>query len=135
LRKAYFDSSAIVKLGYLEPESGALIDYLADGQLSVATSVIADVEVRRSLDRLRALGADPDEHVQGFFLIDLNRDIRNRAVKLEPARLRSLDAIHLASALELDGELDFVTYDGRLAAAARGQGLRVVQPGRLMNNE
>lgn len=130
MTKAYFDSSAIVKLGHLESESDALIDYLTDAQVSAATSVIADVEVRRSLERLRALGADPREHVQGFFLIDLNRDIRNRSVALKPATLRSMDAIHLATALEIDGGLDFVTYDDRLAAAAREEGLRVVQPGR-----
>lgn len=129
MRKAYFDSSAIVKLGHLERESEALIDYLSDGNLSAATSVIADVEVRRSLERLRALGADPGEHVQGFFLVDLNRDVRNRSVTLTPT-LRSMDAIHLATALEIDSDLDFITYDDRLAAAAREAGLRVVQPGR-----
>lgn len=131
MNRAYFDSSAIVKLGHLEPESLALVDYLADAPRSVATSVIADVEVRRSLERLRSLGADPSEHVQGFFLIDLSRDIRNRAVTVVPSGLRSMDAIHLATALDLESpDLDFITYDDRLAAAARQHGLRVVQPGR-----
>jgi len=128
--RAYFDSSAIVKLGNLEAESMALIDYLADGNHSAATSVIADVEVRRSLERLRAQGADHFEHLQGFFLIDLSRDIRNRSVALKPVALRSMDAIHLATALDINGDLDFITYDDRLAAAARDAGLRVVQPGR-----
>lgn len=128
--RAYFDSSAITKLGMAEPESGALIDYLAEPEMLAATSVVADVEVRRSLERLRALGADPSEHVRGFFLIELSRDIRNRAVTLTPATLRSLDAIHLASALDIHSECEFITYDDRLAAAARSHGLRVVQPGR-----
>jgi predicted nucleic acid-binding protein len=129
VRKAYFDASAIVKLGHVEAESQALIDYLGDDNLSSATSVVADVEVRRTLHLLRALGADPEEHVRGFFLLDLSRDIRDRAVTLGSA-LRSLDAIHLATAISIGEDLDFVTYDDRLAAAAREEGLRVVQPGR-----
>lgn len=128
--RAYFDSSAIVKLGYLEAESTALIDYLDGSHVLAATSVIAEVEVRRSLERLKALGADPAEHVRGFFLIELSRDIRDRSVAVTPGTLRSMDAIHLATALDIHGEFDFVTYDDRLAAAARAAGLRVVQPGR-----
>jgi len=50
-------------------------------------------------------------------------------VKVAP-ELCSLDAAHLATALSLEVDLDFVTYDDRLAAAARAAGLRVVQPGR-----
>ena len=128
--KAYFDSSAIVKLGNLEAESMALIDFLEDGNILAATSVIADVEVRRSLERLSDRGADRFEHLQGFFLIDLSRDIRNRSVTLRPSTLRSMDAIHLATALDIAGDLDFITYDDRLAVAAREHGLRVIQPGR-----
>jgi predicted nucleic acid-binding protein len=127
--KAYFDSSAIVKLGRPETESLALIDYLDDRQPSAVTSILADVEVKRALDRLRARGADPSDHLRGFFLIDLSRDVRDLAAKVAP-ELRSLDAVHLATALSLDVDLDFVTYDDRLAAAARAEGLRVVQPGR-----
>jgi len=127
--KAYFDTSAIVKLGLLEPESQAVIDYLDDQQPSPFTSVVADVEVRRTLERWRALGADTTEHLRGFFQIDLSRDVRDLAAKVAPG-LRSLDAIHVATALSLEVDLDFVTYDDRQAAAARAAGLRVVQPGR-----
>lgn len=127
--KAYFDSSAIVKLGQLEPESQALIDYLDERQPSAFTSIVADVEVRRALDRWRALGADTTEHLRGFFQIDLSRDVRDLAAKIAP-QLRSLDAVHLATAVSIGVDLDFVTYDDRQAAAARAEGLRVVQPGR-----
>ena len=128
MKKAYFDSSAIIKLGVPEAESQALIDYLAEQQPWAVTSVVADVEVRRTLQRFKSLGADVEEHVRGFFLIELSRDVRDRAVALGP-KVRSLDAIHLSTALALDDEVDFVTYDNRLAAAAREHGLRVVQPG------
>ncbi|MDP3717287.1 MAG: type II toxin-antitoxin system VapC family toxin [Acidobacteriota bacterium] len=127
--KAYFDSSAIVKLGRPERESLALIDYLDEQQPKALTTVLADVEVRRALDRLRARGADPGDHVRGFFLIDLSRDVRDMAAKVAP-ELRSLDAVHLATALSIGVDLDFVTYDDRLAVSARAAGLRVVQPGR-----
>lgn len=130
MKKAYFDSSAIIKLGHYEPESHALIDYISEDQLSLATSIIADVEVRRTLDRLRTAGADPGDHVRGFFLIDLSRDVRDRAVEVGSSVLRSIDAIHVASALTIEADIDFVTYDTRQAAAARAAGLRVVQPGR-----
>lgn len=127
--KAYFDSSAVVKLGRPELESPALIDYLDEQQPNALTSVLADVEVRRALERLRARGDDPSDHLRGFFLIDISRDVRDLAAKVAP-ELRSLDAVHLATALSLGVDLDFVTYDDRLAGAARAAGLRVVQPGR-----
>lgn len=129
MKKAYFDASAIVKLGNPEPESQSLIDYVSDQQLWAVTSVIADVEVRQTLQRLKSLGADVEEHLRGFFLIELSKDIRDRAVVLG-MKLRALDAIHLSTAMALDDDLDVVTYDDRLAAAARAHGLRVVQPGR-----
>jgi predicted nucleic acid-binding protein len=128
VRAAYFDSSAIIKLGHPAAESQALIDYLSEDRLSAATSVLSDVEVRRALVRLASRGSDVGEHVRGFFLIDLNRDIRDRAVQLPG--LRSLEAIHVATALSIGEDLDFISYDDRLAAAARAEGLRVVQPGR-----
>jgi predicted nucleic acid-binding protein len=129
VKKAYFDASAIIKLGNAERESHALVDYIAESNLWAGTSVIADVEVRQTLQRLKSIGADTQEHVRGFFLIELSKDIRDRAVTLG-AKLRALDAIHLATAMALDDDVDVVTYDDRLAAAAREHGLRVVQPGR-----
>ena len=129
MKKSYFDSSAIVKLGHVEAESQALIDYISDEPIWAGTSVLADVEVRQALQRLRNSGADVEEHVQGFFLIELTKDVRDTAVA-RGGSLRAMDAIHLASALSIPDDIDFVTYDDRLAEAARGQGLRVVQPGR-----
>jgi predicted nucleic acid-binding protein len=62
-------------------------------------------------------------------LIDLEPDVVELASSVEPLSLSSLDAIHLSSALVFGGELQpFVTYDTRLAAAARAAGLEVVSP-------
>ena len=66
----------------------------------------------------------------GVTVIDLDPSIASRAGVIEPVGLRSLDAIHLASAVELGAEMDaFVTYDARQATAARELGLSVVSPG------
>ena len=129
MKKAYFDASAIIKLGIPEAESQSLIDYLSEQQLWAVTSVVSDVEVRQTLQRLKSLGADIEEHVRGFFLIELSKDIRDRAVLLG-TKLRALDAIHLSTAMALDDEVEVVTYYDLLAAAAREHGLRVMQPGR-----
>ena len=130
MRVAYFDSSAIVKLIHLEPESQALIDYLGDPEIEASTSVLAEVEVLRALRRLRAVGSEASEAMRGFFLLNLDAEIREDAGQIGAATLRSLDAIHLATALAIDDEVEFITYDERLATAAREHRLRVVQPGR-----
>jgi predicted nucleic acid-binding protein len=62
-------------------------------------------------------------------VVEPNEAIRARAALLEPVTLRSLDALHLATALEIGDELDgFVTYDARLSAAAATLGLGVLAP-------
>jgi len=125
---AYFDSSAILKLSKEEPESLALVDYLQDASILASTSVLAEVEVVRNLRRHQL----DDEHaVTGFYLMAVDDDVRRRAVEMGGRMLRSLDAIHIATALAVgDRDLHFVTYDDRQAAAARQAGLTVVQPGR-----
>lgn len=128
MRRAYFDSSALVKLSHAEPHSEALIDYLEDGPIEASTSIVADVEVRRAL---RRAGTASDQAVRGFYLVALEDEIRAKAAALGSPTLRSLDAIHLATALAIGDEaVEFITYDDRQAAAARAAGLKVVQPGR-----
>ena len=130
MKVAYFDSSAIVKLERLESESLALIDYLDTDGIEASTSVVAGIEVARALQRVRATPSVADEPMRGFFLLRLDPAICLVAGNLKSPTLRSLDAIHLATALAIDGEVEFVTYDERLATAAREHRLRVVQPGR-----
>jgi predicted nucleic acid-binding protein len=128
-RVAYFDTSALSKLLIQEPESAALRAALDRWQY-IVVSEIGMVELVRSVRR-----ADP--HVEpnayrllrGFALVPLSRSILFRAGRLEPAALRSLDAIHLSSALALRAtDVALVTYDHRLGAAARGAGLAVESP-------
>ena len=126
--RAYFDSSAIMKLTRDEPESMALIDYLEEASLEVSTSVLAEVEVVRNL---RKLPLESGQALAGFYLLALDDEVRRNAISIGHASLRSLDAIHVATALAVgDRDLQFVTYDQRQADAARAAGLKVVQPGR-----
>jgi predicted nucleic acid-binding protein len=126
--RCYFDSSAIVKLSQLEPESQPLIDFLDRHEIEASTSIVSEVEVMRTL---RRSGLDDDQPVRSFYLLQLDEDVRREAVRLGSPLLRSIDAIHIATALAIeDGQLEFVTYDDRQADAARAAGLRVVQPGR-----
>ena len=125
----YLDSSAIVKLAVREPESLALRRYLRR-RAPVVSSALARTEV------LRALLPAGDEAVtrghgvlQRIDLVRVNDRILNAAGLLRPTELRSLDAIHLATAQELGDELRaLVTYDDRMASAAKQLGYRIVQP-------
>ena len=128
---AYFDASAILKLTLAERESLALIDYVSERDMRVATSVIAEVEVIRTLQRLRVNQEERDSALRRIYLLSLDSDVRREATRIKPHQLRSLDAIHVATARSIGEEtLEFITYDERMAAAARAHGLNVVQPGR-----
>jgi predicted nucleic acid-binding protein len=128
LIQAYFDSSAIMKLTGAEAESEALIDYLQDMPVEVSTSVLAQVEVLRTL---RKQAVESDEATNGFYLLAFDEEVRRQAIIVGHETLRSLDAIHIATALAIGNrDLHFVTYDNRQAEAARSVGLKVVQPGR-----
>ena len=125
---AYFDASAIVKLGVHERESEGLVDFLQE-PLECSTSAIANVETARALRRLNVPQAEIDAVLNGFFIVKLSAPLLKHAARLDPPALRTLDAIHLASALSIgDPDLQLVTYDDRLARAATENGLRVVQP-------
>jgi predicted nucleic acid-binding protein len=128
-RATYVDSSALVKLAVREPESSALRRYLGRRR-PLVSSALARTEVVRAL-----LPLGPDAVRRGrdvlarVDLLRVNDRVLDAAGRLEPAELRSLDAIHLASAEQLGSELrEFVTYDERLALAAAGRGFRVIRP-------
>jgi predicted nucleic acid-binding protein len=129
-RATYVDSSALVKLAVREPESAALRRYVARRR-PLVSSALARTEVVRAL---LPLGPDAvrrgTEVLARMDLLRVNDRVLDAAGLLGPADLRSLDAIHLASAEQLGSDLRaFVTYDERLATAAAGRGLRVIQPG------
>jgi hypothetical protein len=128
----YFDSSALVKLVKAEPESSALAAWIderaADRPVS---STLAKVEVllavRRGGDRYaeRARAV-----IDGVDLISISDEVIDSAAVLDGPGLRSLDAIHLATALHIRGALTgMVVYDRRLFDGAARFGLDPVSPG------
>ncbi|WP_284751841.1 type II toxin-antitoxin system VapC family toxin [Arthrobacter sp. efr-133-R2A-120] len=127
----YVDSSAILKLLVDEPESVALAEYLstsaATGHRLVA-SMLLYTELHCAARR-RGLGAEPVNTVlSGINLVDIARSDLMYAAAL-PGRLRSADAIHLATAIRLQTDL-LVAYDGALLAAALDAGVTVLAPGK-----
>jgi predicted nucleic acid-binding protein len=128
----YLDSSAIVKLVHAESESQALRDWLAErSDTGWVSSVLAEVESFRALARHAPDAITRLPPVLDLVdLVDLNAEIRGLARGITPASVRSLDAIHLATALRARSKpVSFVTYDNRLADAARTAGLTVDAPG------
>lgn len=130
MKRAYFDASAIAKLIREEQESLALVDFLED-PMEAVTSALSEIEVARALRRYGVTAEEVAEALRGFVVVSMDADVRARAGSLEPVAMRSLDALHLATAMAIGAEgLHVVTYDDRLAAAARAHGLAVAQPGR-----
>lgn len=128
-RATYLDSSAIVKLVVAEPESAALRRYLRRRRPLVSSS-LARAEVGRAL---LPLGDQVVKRGQEIFarleLIRVSDRILGAAAELPPPELRTLDAIHLATAQQLGSDLArVVTYDERLRAAATAIGCRVAAP-------
>ena len=125
------DSSAAVKLVVEEPESRALRDWLDDRD--VTSSRLTHTEATRAIRRVSEHPSDVDrlhDELSRWVLISIDELLLARAGTIEPRSLCSLDAIHLATAQWFAPELEaFVTYDARLADAAKLLGLRVVMPG------
>lgn len=127
-RTTYLDASAVVKLVVDEDETPALRVYLRAAGLR-ASADIARVEVIRAVrDKGARTVANARAVLEGVDLIQLDDELLDLAAELE-GPLRSLDAIHLAAALELGDELEaVVTYDGRMAGAAEALGPTVAAP-------
>lgn len=128
-RAIYVDSSALVKLAVREPESVALRQYLRRHR-PLVSSALARTEVTRALLPLGPEAVQRGREVLARVdLLRINDRVLDAAGLLEPSELRSLDAIHLASAEQLGSDLrGFVTYDARLATAAAGRGIQVIRP-------
>ena len=127
-RLCYVDSSAIVKLVVREHESAALRRYLRGRAL--VSSALAGVEVARAVlpHGARTLRT-AREVLSRIELVRINARVLSRAATMDPADLRTLDAIHLATASLFGDSLHrFVCYDGRLASAANAGNWTVVSP-------
>ena len=126
--RLYVDTSALVKLVVSEPESAAVLAEVAEWSGHVA-SEIAVTELLRAVRRMSPASLPRAIAVLGdVTLVRLHRALLDDAGRLAPAELRSLDAIHIATA-RVSGATTMVTYDHRMAAAARADGFNVLAPG------
>ena len=118
-----------MKLPLREVELDALLTELAewDGYVS---SALLGVEAIRACARYEGkYAAQARAFLEGVALLPLDDAVLDEAAAIRPAELRSLDALHLATALSIRDEIGlFVTYDERLGAAAADRGLPVSQP-------
>ncbi len=126
-----FDSSALTKLVVREPETAPLRAWLAAREEAAwSASTLTRVEVVRAVARSQATAVPTARRLlAGMDLVPITQDLLETAADLRPPSLRSLDALHLATALSLGSALDsLVVYDERLAQAATDAGLPVVAP-------
>jgi predicted nucleic acid-binding protein len=126
----YLDTSAFVKLVIPEPETSALVTALTAKTVLVASEIL-EVEALRATRRATGETGVSAARTQlaGVRLLPLTDQIRRRACELEPSTLRSLDAIHIATALDLGERLACIyVYDVRMATAANEAGLPVSAP-------
>jgi uncharacterized protein len=131
LSAVYLDSSAFVKLVVEETESAAVRTFLANRDARRVSSALLRTE---SLRAARHLGPDVlaivREGLRRVDLIGIDDRILDAAGTLEPQVLRTLDAIHLATAMAVGDDLEvIVTYDERMVDAARLLGLSTATPG------
>ena len=127
---AYLDSSAFVKLVVAEDESAALVRALERWPQRAAAALLR-TEALRALRRSGNQRSIPMARrmLRRIHLIQIDDRVLDRAGELEPTELRSLDAIHVAAALELGADLGVVlAYDLGLKAAAEASGLEVASP-------
>ena len=126
----YLDSSALVKLVVAEPETPALLEFLA-GWPHRVSSALARVEVLRAVKRT---GAGPAVRRRAtrvlarVALIRIDDVVLAAAARVLSPELRTLDAIHVATARSLDGLAGIVTYDARLGRAASRARFKVWSP-------
>jgi uncharacterized protein len=134
--RVYFDSSVVLRV--VLGERARLSAWSRASE--AVTSEITRVECLRALDRLRLTAGMPDRELArrrataltvltGFTLVRLNRAVLERAAEPFPTQIRTLDALHVASALLVRTRfpaLRFATHDLDLAAAALAEGLPVI---------
>ncbi len=125
----YLDSSAIVKLAVREPESTALRRYLRSRRLRVSSALARAEVLRALLDKGEPARKAGRRVLANLDLIRVDNRVLDLAGGLLPFALRTLDAIHLATAQRLGVDLGrLCTYDDRMRDAAEDLGMAVIAP-------
>ncbi|MCA4134001.1 type II toxin-antitoxin system VapC family toxin [Arthrobacter sp. M4] len=126
----YVDTSAVLKLVVDEPESASLAEHLSTASASghrLVASMLLYTELHCAARRRRLSPVPVNQVLTAINLVDVARPDLMYAAAL-PGRLRSADAIHLATAIRLQSDV-LVAYDIELLAAAVDAGLTVLSPG------
>lgn len=140
----YLDSCALVKLILTEPFSNRLVEYISEnGHVEHVSSELAVTEVRRALRRNnlavpggrgeavldRNLARADELFDSSISVLEITKPILDMAGDFVEPTLRSLDAVHLATAATIASALTaFITYDDRLEKIAQVVGLPAVRP-------
>ena len=127
----YFDTSALVRLVVPEAETEALRTWLATSPRTLVSCDLTRTELARAARRVAPSRSLRVRAVlEAISLTRVTTATFEVAGRLDPEGLRSLDAIHVAAALDLGDDLEgFVAYDRRLAEAAEANGIAVSAPG------
>lgn len=126
----YFDTSAAAKLVVAEKESPDLVEAIHANKPRLVSSLLLETELRRMVFRISELeNSQITALLDKFDLFTLEQEHFTNAGMYPGDNLRSLDALHIASAISLDVEV-LVTYDTRMESTARDMGLQVFHPGR-----
>lgn len=125
---AYLDTSALAKLILDEEESPRIKEFLKSREVSLVSSQLTEVELMRAVSR-----SDPArrpkarELLARMFLLPITSSVREAAAELDPPSTRSLDSVHLATALEIRTHLAGVmTFDNRMQRAAEELNLPLI---------
>ena len=126
----YLDASALVTLVTGRPYARELREFLAQSpEMPMGTSTIGFIETVRTLDRVGSYPTAMQDLLAGFTEILVTDEIRDGAASL-PGGVRTLDAIHIASAQAIGDALAFlVSYDKRMLDVAQSAGIPIAAPG------
>lgn len=133
----YLDASAAIKLIYEEQESSALVNFINGNAEGLISSEVVRLEAwrvarRRAADSPNSIRSFESKWAKlepEFELVGVDSQVINSATKIPHPQLATVDALHIASALQRDREISaFVTYDKRQATAAEQVGLKVDAP-------
>ena len=125
----YFDTSALVKLIIPEEGTEALETFINRADCGLWTSELSRMELMRACVRRGADASQVRQLLWSFSTLTFDTEMFDLAGRLLPVELRSLDALHLAAALSIGRDLQaIVTYDKRMADAARKSGIPVESP-------
>lgn len=126
----YIDTSAIVKLVVAETHSNALMEWIRATATPLVTSDLARTELFRVVHRVAPEFTRAARTVlETLVVLKVPTEVFEQAGRLDPPTLRTLDALHLSSALSLGDDLEgLVTYDERLAVAGNSYGIAIIDP-------